>query len=451
MALKSNLVIRPYQQEMIDKFQNVSHVLCADDMGLGKTVEAIVLDQLRRESSTGPTLVVAPLSGVVDSWVKHFHMFTDLKIARIDPKDRSKLLKQKADVYVIHWDGLRLMWEELAKVKWLHVIADEAHRAKNRKTKQTKALKKLKPKYKTALTGTPMDNSPAEIWSICNWLYPQDYMFKSYWRFFHNFVDFIELDAANGHKYKKIVGTKNEDKFRELIDSFFIRRDKHTVLKDLPEKIYTEHVVELSPQERRIYDEMKREMLSWIGEHEDEPVAAPVVIAQLARLQQFALGNVRIVNGEIKLSKPSTKLSALLELLSDMDEDKQVVIFSKSKQMINLVYEELKDESVLLTGDTPQQFRDGYITQFQEGKAKYMLATIRTGGTGLNLQNADTVIFLDREWSPGENRQAEDRLHRSGQTNVVQVIDIVAADTIDQGKKQKLVQKWSWIKNMIGD
>ena len=439
-----------YQQEPLIKFKNTNNILLCDDMGVGKTVEAIALDSLRREQMPArtKTLVIAPLSGVVDSWVEHFeHWNPDLKVVRINPKRREAFLKQNADVYVMHWEGLRLLWEPLSKRKWLHIIADESHRAKNRKAKQTRALKKVKANYKTALTGTPIINRPDEIWSILNWLYPREY--RSYWRFFNKYVEYIELPKPGGGTYKKVIGPKNEPELRKAIEEFYLRRTKKQVLPFLPDKYYTKIEIELSTQERRLYNEMKREMIAWVGEMEEEPIVAPVVIAQLVRLQQFALGTASIVNDRVQISKPSSKLTALLNVLSDMDQDKQVVIFSQSKQMVNLIASEL-DSVVTFTGDTNQQDRSEVIDEFTSGSARCFVATIRAGGVGLNLQNADTVIFTDRDWSPANNLQAEDRLHRSGQKNAVQVIDIIAKDTIDQGKEQKLQQKWEWIKAILG-
>lgn len=459
--------IRPYQQEMIDRLSKYPAVLCADEMGLGKTVEAIALDTIRRSTNgPGKTLVVCPLTGVVDSWVTHYRDWRpDLNVRRINPKKRHLLFHddEDIDVYVIHWDAVRLMVDDLKSRSWLHIIADEVHRIKHRKTKTAKALKQIRNvKYKTGLSGTPMENRPDELWSILNWLYVSgkernaidmsvwhQKLLNSYWRFYGNFVDFIEMPP---HGYHKVLGPKNEAHLRQLMEPFYIRRLKSHVL-DLPPKMYQTYEVDLTPKQRRAYDSMKRSLVSWVGQHEDKPLVAPIVIAQLARLQQFALAFGDLSpQGEVRLGHPSSKIDALLDIVDDLG-DSQLVVFSTSRQMVDLCDKELQDRgysTAKVTGTITDTRRTRAIKDHTEGKAQVFLATIRSGGVGLNLQHCSHMVFLDRDWSPSINRQAEDRLHRGGQTLPVNIIDIVARDTIDQGKAQTLVKKWEWVRAVIG-
>lgn len=463
--------LRPYQIECLEKFANQRHVLCGDEMGVGKTVEAIALDQLRRMQA-GPgdhkTLVIAPLTGVIDSWVEHFEEWTDLKVRRIDhrsAKHRARFLEVESDVYVIHPEGLRLEENRLIQVDWLHVIFDEVHRAKNRKTQTFKAAQHVgkKAQYRSGFTGTPVMNHPDELWAILNWLYPTkkdrdsagfkhwyQKLLNSYWRFYERFIEYDE-DPVYG--YRTITGTKNEDELRSLIDPFYIRRLKRDVLSHLPPKQYQKYEVELHPKQRRAYNDMKKELIAWIGEQENQPLVASIAIAKLIRLQQFTLGHAQIINGEMKLSDPSAKLDALMDILDDLGET-QCVVFSTSKQAINLAEGRLVKAgytTAKVTGDVGQTQRTGAIKRFQSGEAQVFLATIGAGGVGLNLQNANTVIFLDRDWSPANNLQAEDRVHRSGQEHdSVHIIDIIARDTVDQQKDRKLQQKWGWIKATVG-
>lgn len=483
----------PFQKEMVDKFEYVPGVLCGDDMGTGKTVEALALDLRRRTKQLNgykqtdcKTLIIAPAT-VLSSWADHIkRIWPAGRTAVINPKNRQDLinkLQQPYHYYVVHWEALRLV-EELRSVHWWHIIADEVHRAKNPKSQQTQGLKKLRTSYKTALSGTPADNAPQDLWSILNWLYPK--VWSSHNRFDNYFVkiqthnkgacfaimtkeDGTEEPCGGYHKgtFKKVTGVAHIDELSEAIAPYYIRRLKEEVIDDLPEKYYSEIKVQLAPRQRRIYDQMRSEMLAWVGKHESEPIAAPIVVAQLIRLKQFALAFAELEwftkrnreTGEVeeftrvKLSEPSSKLDVVMEKIQD-NPDKQVVVFSESKQAIHLLVTRLRAANVshvVLTGDTPQTSRGGLVNAFQAGRARIFAGTIHAGGEGITLTAASTVIFLDRTWNPSKNRQAEDRLHRIGQENAVEVIDVVAEDTVDRGRLQMIKLKWSWLKQLLGD
>jgi SNF2 family DNA or RNA helicase len=199
---------------------------------------------------------------------------------------------------------------------------------------------------------------------------------------------------------------------------------------------------------------MRKDMLAWVGEHEDEPVSAPVVIAQLTRLQQFsdAFGTIDKEAGKMVLADPSTKLDAVMQILGSTAE--QVVIFSQFSQVIKLLGKRLEKAKIshgLFIGDTPAQQRSQIISDFQSGKLKVFAGTIQAGGVGITLTAASTVVFIDRTWSPSLNRQAVDRLHRIGQKNAVQVIDIISRGTIDTKRHEEIDLKWEWIKMLLGE
>lgn len=340
----------------------------------------------------------------------------------------------------------------LQQVQWLHIIADECQRAKNRKAKQTVALKKLKHvEYKTAMSGTPLVNEPAELWSVLNWLYPK--VFTSYWRFFKDYVDY----KKNVQGYFEVLGPKNLDHLHEMMEDFYVRRRKADVMKDLPDKYYTPMYVDLEPKQRRAYDQMKKDLIAWVGEHQHEPLVAPVVISQLMRLQQFALGYLEWNEdkGGWVMAEPSAKLDALMELIDD-NPDETFLVFSQFKSPLTLLKRRLDKKGIKygsITGDDSAAERQDAIDRLADGRARIVVGTIGAGGVGIDgLQRAcSTVVFLDRAWSPASNIQAEDRLHRGGQDNAVQVIDIIARNTVDLGRKQRLEQKWEWIKAVLGD
>jgi len=491
------------QQEAVDKLGSpaIASRLCADDMGLGKTIEATWLDfQLRKKTfrKGGPkrkTLIVAPL-GVHEHWVKHIRkIWPSAKISVIDRSDRSKFVKslsQDYNYYILHYEALQSRIKDvgpaLRKVMWFHIIADEVHRIKSRKAQQTRGLKELKTQYKFGLSGTPADNKPQDFWSILNWLYPRKY--TSYWRHVNTYCEQIQIcreckgrsiipDGEPEHKdtcsrtvptIKTISGVKKEmvPVLLREIDPFYVRRLKTEVLKDLPEKYYTDEIVDLAPRQRKQYDSMRKEMMAWVGEHEDQVLSAPVVIAQLMRLQQFALASASITFKPVKnkktgetvnrmvvlLEDPSAKLDRLEEIFDD-NPDKQFVIFSQFSRMVNLTARRLQAKGIptgIYTGAvTDRETRDATVEAFQRGLLRAFVATIRTGGEGIDLTASSTVAFLDRDWNPSKNVQAEDRLWRFGQKNAVQVIDFMSRNTVDLGRRTQIASKWEDIKLLLGD
>ena len=195
-------------------------------------------------------------------------------------------------------------------------------------------------------------------------------------------------------------------------------------------------------------------MVAWVGENQDQPLIAPVVIARLIRLQQFAAAYMEPAPGGEgwSMSEPSSKLDALMDILDDSNE--QVVVFSQFKQLIHLAnrrLEKAKIPFVEVSGDIGPSQRGENVRRFQDGTARVFTGTIAAGGVGITLTASSTVIFLDRGWSPFLNLQAEDRLHRIGQKNAVQVIDLMAHNTVDLGRAQRLEQKWQWIRELLGD
>lgn len=456
-----DITLRPFQVECVEKLARQKSRLIGDDMGLGKTVEALALDLVNRADPTGRegyskpiTLIVAPLATHEDAWADKLELMAPeaATFMVIDPKNRSKFIdsikRHECDYYIVHWEALRLM-PELEKVVFFHIIADEAHRAKNRKAQQTRALKKLKTRYKTACSGTPADNKPHDLWSIMNWLWPSYY--RSYWKFYNHYMTF-EVQYPQG--YHKITGVKNIASLLNEMSPWYIRRLKEDMLPELPDKYYTRLMVELAPQQRTAYNKMKKDLIAWVGEHEDQPLVAPVVIAQLCRLQQFALSYTQFDDsGNLIASDPSAKLDALMDLLDDSDEP--IVVFSQFKGILELFAKRLDKAKIsyrVYTGDAQvKKTRDQGIKDFQKGDARVFMATIAAGGEGITLTRASTVVFLDRSWSPAKNKQAEDRLHRIGQENAVQVIDIIAKNTVDLGRMQTIKQKWEWIQQLLGD
>jgi non-specific serine/threonine protein kinase len=462
----TDFALYKFQEEDVAKLYDKPSRLIASEMGTGKTYEAIALDIENSQSNNDNTLVVAPMQ-TFEGWTSKLQeMDAQVPFVVLNPKSRDESLRRflalKGGMFFVHWEALRLM-PELADpkvVSWNHVIADEVHRLQGRKSQQTRALKKIKAKYKTGLSGTPVTGAPDKYWSVLNWLYPQ--FWRSYWQFYKRHVDF-EIVYPQG--YHKIKGPKNEDELLEQVDEFYVRhlkKDKccehhpEGVTPWLPDKYYTPYYVDLLPQQRRAYNDMKKDMIAWVGDQEDTPLVAPVVVAQMMRLQQFALAFASVdEQNHVTLEEPSSKLDAVMQILED-NPDESIVVWSQFSQPIRLLAERCRTHKppipiVTYTGDN-RSTRDQSVTAFRRGDARVFAGTVSAGGVGVDgLQEASsTVIFLDRMWSPALNKQAEDRLWRDGQQNAVQIIDIMARDTVDRGRHQKLETKWQWIKALLG-
>jgi SNF2 family DNA or RNA helicase len=459
-----------FQKEDVEKLSGQPNVINASDMGCGKTVVAAALDEVRRNGQKKPTLIIAPLSGTMNTWRRHYQLhLPHLKGIVLETKNKDAFIKALArtdwyDYYIVHWDMVARLEKELSRVGWNHIIADECHRAKNRKAQTTRALWRIKTTYKTALSGTPVTNQPQDLWSILHWLYPNQW--RGYWKFFKEFVLYTDVEIPGRPAYHKPLGPNPATlgKLHREIEPFYVRHlkrgpccAKHPqgVMSYLPDKTYAEPIwVDLTPKQRRAYDQMKKDMIAWVGDQGDKPIAAPIAIAKLVRLQQLALAHADIdEDWNIQLIEPSSKLDALMDLLED-NPDQQFVVFSQFSKMINLLGQRLTKKGIshgLFTGGTKPDERFRIVQDFQAGTLRVFAGTIKAGGVGLDLYSASSIVFLDRSWSPAENLQAEDRLWRHGQQNAVTVYDIMARNTVDLGRNQRIAMKWEWIRQLLGD
>lgn len=467
----------PFQDSDISYLENQPSALIKWDMGLGKTFGALERDRrlrARHDHPDEPTLVCAPLQthGQWADWIGRIYRHTPCIYSFSEDRELALKHLKHGDpgFYILHWELLRNvnpkywaareLYPELLRTKFFHVIADECHRVKSRKAQQAKVLKKINHNsksptgfdgYRTGLTGTPITNRPPDLWSILNWLRPKEY--SSYWAYDARYAIWVPV-IRGSKQYREYVGPKNEEELRRKIRPFTVQRRKEDVLPDLPARYFTTIKVDLSAAQRRAYDSMRKNMVAWIGEHEDDPLIATAAVAKLMRLQQLAIAHASFDDeGNITLSEPSSKLDAVMEKLEDTEE--QVVIFSQSKQAIKLLAARLSNQGIscsIFHGDVAQSQRRIELDRFKSGEARVFVATGQSGGEGLDgLQLASTLIRIDRSWSHARDDQEISRLDRAGQKSAVHVIDIVARDTVDQLKFRRIDQKRNWAAQVLDE
>ena len=447
-----------HQQEIVSDFSAEPTIILGWDMGTGKTLAAIERD-LRLRADTGHierTLVIAPLATHLQ-WLEAFALEAPhLTVRVVDPKDRPAFFRPPyCDVYIVHWQAVRLMPK--LREAFSHIICDEVHAIKNRKAAVTKATKKLRIPYITDMSGSPATDRPADLWSILNHVKPRTW--RSYHQFFDENVDWSWIYVDGEPRYKKAGGPSDRwlNEGLPSIQTYYSRVEAPDVL-DLPPKTYNKIYVELDPIQRRAYQEMEEEMISWLEGFDGDlmPLVAGAVIAKLIRLQQFALGYMRWdeERDNFQMSLPAPKLEAVFDLL-DVAEQETFLIWSQFKGPLVLLSRMLTKRGIswaMYTGDQSQEQRQQSKAAFMRGDVQVLLATIKAAGTGTDgLQNnCRHMIFLDRDWSPMQNKQAESRLWRGGQERPIEIHTIMAKDTVDFPRDVTIETKKEWVMKALG-
>ncbi|TFC30494.1 helicase [Cryobacterium sp. TMT2-18-3] len=402
--------------------------ILADDMGLGKTLQAIALMERVREQpgQSAPFLVVAPTS-VVSNWAAECARFAPgLRVAAITETSgkRSSTLASLhggADVVVTSYTLFRLDFGDYEALAWSGLLLDEAQFVKNRKSRAHQCARRLATPFKLAITGTPLENNLMEFWSLLSITAPG--LFPSPGRFGDYYQKPIEKDA-DGDRL---------DQLRRRIRPFMLRRTKEQVAGDLPTK--QEQVLELTlhPKHRAVYDtHLQRERQKVLGLIDDMNSNRFEIFRSLTMLRQLSL-DASLYDTKYD-GIPSTKLDVLLELLEDVAAGgHRTLIFSQFTKYLGKARARLDDAGIsysYLDGKTRN--RAQVIESFKTGDNSVFLISLKAGGFGLNLTEADYAILLDPWWNPATEAQAVDRMHRIGQTKNVFVYRLVSRDTIEE-------------------
>ncbi|MEB0000826.1 DEAD/DEAH box helicase [Cryobacterium sp. RTS3] len=405
--------------------------ILADDMGLGKTLQAIALISravAARDSAAPahPFLVVAPTS-VVSNWAAECARFApDLRVASVTETSRKRAtniaaLHAEADVVITSYTLFRLDFDEYNAVPWEGLLLDEAQFVKNRASRAYQCARRLDTPFKLAITGTPLENNLMEFWSLLSITAPG--LFPSPSRFADYYQKPIERDA-NDERLAQL---------RRRIRPFMLRRTKEEVAGDLPSK--QEQVLELTlnPRHRAVYDtHLARERQKVLGLIENLNANRFEIFRSLTMLRQLSL-DAGLYDAKYD-GIPSTKLDALLELLEDIVAGgHRTLIFSQFTQYLGRARARLEAAGIsysYLDGKTRN--RAAVIDEFKTGDNSVFLISLKAGGFGLNLTEADYAILLDPWWNPATEAQAVDRMHRIGQTKNVFVYRLVAKNTIEE-------------------
>lgn len=445
--VKANL--RSYQTEGVEWLERLRTMhlngILADDMGLGKTLQAIVaLTQFYNSCQDKfLSLIVCPTS-LLYNWLEEFHRFNpNLKVLVIDgiPNQRKKLLKSitKYQILITSYSLMQKDLEHYQKHKLGYVILDEAQHIKNRSTRNAQSVKMLPSLYKLILTGTPIENSLLELWSLFDFLMPG--LLSSYKRFIEKYM------RDSGHSKKG-----NLDQLKRKVSPFILRRMKTDVLKDLPPVSEITYHCQLTPTQQELYVSYvntAREELSSLVRKEGFEKIQIHVLATLTRLKQICC-HPAIFAKEKAEAGDSAKYEMLFELLNTLIEGKhKIVIFSQYTRMLKIIREDLEQEGITFSYlDGSSKDRLQIVKNFNDDPSiSVFLVSLKAGGAGLNLVGADTVIHYDMWWNPAVENQATDRVHRLGQNKSVMSYKLVTLGTIEekiitmQDKKRGLVKQ----------
>jgi superfamily II DNA or RNA helicase len=427
-------VLRPYQKQGMAWLhflrENGFGGILADEMGLGKTLQTLAFLRFIRQTQASaiPMLIVCPTS-LVFNWVAEAKKFTpDLKVLALHGPDRHGRFDQisTSDLVVTSYALIRRDAERYRGLEFDTVVLDEAQHIKNRQTQNAQAVKAVNARHRIVLTGTPLENSVLDLWSIFDFLMP------GYLGTAKDFRERYEVPIA------KEKNAEAQSRLARRLRPFMLRRLKKEVASDLPAKLEHVSFCELTPAQRSAYQQVieasRKEVLEAVGAH-GIAKSRMVVLTALLRLRQVCC-DLRLLKLEnVNPANACGKLELFGELLEEViDGGHRVLVFSQFVGMLTLLKEQLTAEGIefcYLDGSTPD--RGVVVDRFQMNDAiPVFLISLKAGGVGLNLTGANTVIHFDPWWNPAVEDQATDRAHRIGQSRVVTSYKLITRDTVEE-------------------
>lgn len=482
----------PFQRAGVQFLAYVERGLLLDPMGTGKTPTLIraLMELVRRGHNPFPCTVVAP-NNMVYTWVKEFERwFPGVKAVAVkgSKKKRDDILADPTNhVTVINYEAVRYhsrlapygsvslkrcvvcrptlpdvpansqtrcehCKKGLNLVPRRTLIVDEGHRLKDPKAKQTRAIWALvqdETRFIYVATGTAIADSPVDMYSSLHLIAPREFPSRT------KYIDRFCLATFDVFGGMTVIGLREDTKaeFFQIVDPRMRRMPKDAVLPFLPKKTFSTRYVDMSPKQERAYKQMQSGMLARL---DDAIISAGDPLTQLTRMTQFASAYAEVDDeGKVRLTSPSNKVDALLEILDEMG-DKPAVVFAQSRQLIELAIDACIKAGISvarITGGQTAEQREIEKEAFQAGQRRVVLCTIAAGGVGITLTRADTAIFLQRSWSMIDNSQAEDRVHRIGSEihDKIEIIDIISVGTLEEGQRVVLSGKAERLEEIMRD
>jgi len=449
----------PFQRVSADCLTKFKRTLLASDMGTGKTATAIIAVEESMENDK--VLVLCPNS--LKTWWKNekntWTAFPNQPTTVVETKNRRDALAAYDGGWIIanyaqiraeaksigqqsisqKFDIDTLREQSLYFVNtWDWLILDEAQTIRNRKTQIAFLTKQLRFKNCCLLTGTPFSNNPSELWSLLNFLEPERY--TSYWRFFEFYVSYSEDYWGT----RKIIGVKRPKLLRRELAPRMIRKTKAEVMPFLPEKLFQTISLELLPKQEKHYDDMAKRF--YIELSETKKLYAVNVISMITRLRQ-----ILSTPANFDLPDESAKLDAAMDIV--LGTHNIIVIFTAFRKTVDALCKRLVKAEISHTriwgGMTSEEISQEEA-RLNTGGVRVLVATLQSGGVGLNLVGANTAIFVDKWFNPEKQTQAEDRLHRGGQTQKVHIISLYCPNTVDDLVEAILVGKINMQEAVLG-
>ncbi|MGY3901507.1 DEAD/DEAH box helicase [Aeromonas lusitana] len=413
--------LRDYQKEGVRWMATLAHhgfgACLADDMGLGKTLQALIV--LRMRQHLGPALVVVPKS-VVTNWQEEVARFApELEVVVFEnPAERAALIQdaKPGQIILVNYGMLGSLAQALKSRRWASMVLDEAQQIKNAGTQRAKLLFQLDGDFRLALSGTPIENHLGELWSLFTFINPG--LLGSLGEFKRRFG-------------KAVKDPQHMALLRAVISPFILRRLKQQVLTELPDKTEIIHHISLSPEERQLYEATRREVVQQVQSADGR--ALMHVLSGLTRLRRLCCSPELVMP---EWSQTSSKLDEAMGLLEEaIDGGHRVLVFSQFVDLLSLLRARIEQKQwdyCYLDGGCSAKSRQESILRFRHEPVPLFLISLKAGGTGLNLTQADTVLHLDPWWNPAVEDQASDRAHRMGQTQPVTVYRLVCEQTVEE-------------------
>lgn len=441
-----NASLRDYQKVGFNWLKTLDYLglggILGDEMGLGKTLQAICFIASNRGSKS---LIIAPTS-LIYNWMSEFQKFApDVEVITVNglKEDREAIISsiENYDVVITTYNLLKRDLESYKPVEFDYCILDEAQYIKNPNSQNSLSVKEINARTRFALTGTPIENSLMELWSIFDFIMP-GYLFDE--------------KRFSVRYYKRLnEGPEVIEELNKLIKPFVLRRMKRDVILELPDKIEKKLMVELEDEQKKVYGTYAKHVVDIIENRvkQDEFKNSKIeILSYITKLRQLCLDPSILMN---EYTGGSGKIDALVELLKrGIEEDHRILVFSQFTSVLKNIGKRISREGILfsyLDGSIPSEKRMNIVNAFNEGENSVFLISLKAGGTGLNLTSADIVIHFDPWWNPAVEEQATDRAHRIGQRNVVEVIKIIAKGTIEEKVISLQEEKKKLISQLMGD